>query len=87
MALLLCRPGSCSADARANYERLASAGARGARSTPAELPDALEGAALIVDAMLGTGFEGAPRAPLDAAIEAINAAPGSRWSPSTCPRE
>ena len=28
---------------------------------------------MIVDAIFGTGFEGAPRAPADAAIEAINA--------------
>ena len=26
----------------------------------------------MVDALLGTGFEGAPRAPLDAAIAAVN---------------
>jgi NAD(P)H-hydrate epimerase len=35
---------------------------------------ALEGAALVVDALLGTGFSGAPRDPADAVIEAINAA-------------
>lgn len=33
----------------------------------------LEGAAVVVDALLGTGFEGAPRAPLDDVIRAINA--------------
>ncbi len=32
------------------------------------------GCAGIVDALLGTGFEGAPRAPLDAVIRAVNAA-------------
>ncbi|MEJ7892273.1 MAG: NAD(P)H-hydrate dehydratase [Solirubrobacteraceae bacterium] len=32
-----------------------------------------QGAGVIVDALLGTGFEGAPRAPLDAVIAAINA--------------
>jgi ADP-dependent NAD(P)H-hydrate dehydratase / NAD(P)H-hydrate epimerase len=36
--------------------------------------DRLDGAAVIVDALLGTGFEGTPRAPLDAVIAAINAA-------------
>ncbi len=35
---------------------------------------ALGGAAVIVDALLGTGFEGTPRAPLDGVIRAINAA-------------
>lgn len=37
-------------------------------------PERLAGAALIVDALLGTGFAGAPRAPADAAIAAMNAA-------------
>lgn len=36
--------------------------------------EALEGAAVIVDALLGTGFEGSPREPLDRVIAAINAA-------------
>ena len=59
-------------------------------------PDRLEKAHAIVDAVLGTGFEGAPRDPADAVILAINAArapcrdgstvrawPGgtSRWRP------
>ena len=38
----------------------------------------LEQADVIVDALLGTGFSGQPRAPLDAAILAINAAPGAK---------
>jgi ADP-dependent NAD(P)H-hydrate dehydratase / NAD(P)H-hydrate epimerase len=37
---------------------------------------ALEGAAAVVDALLGTGFEGAPRDPVAAAIAAIDAAGG-----------
>ena len=37
-------------------------------------PDRLENAHAIVDAVLGTGFEGAPRDPADAVILAINAA-------------
>ena len=57
-----------------NFERLAGTRARWSRVDPAALPDALAGSDAIVDAMLGTGFEGAPRAPLDAAIEAVNAA-------------
>jgi len=36
-------------------------------------PEALEGAAVIVDAVLGTGFEGAPREPTLSAIKAMNA--------------
>jgi ADP-dependent NAD(P)H-hydrate dehydratase / NAD(P)H-hydrate epimerase len=55
-------------DARAQHERLPG---------PAAVAwDAarLEKAHAIVDALLGTGFEGAPRDPLDQVIEAINAA-------------
>ena len=70
-ALLLADPGELSADARANFDRLA-AGWR--RIDGADLPGALVGSDVVVDAMLGTGFEGAPRAPLDAAIEAVNQA-------------
>ncbi|HST55453.1 MAG TPA: NAD(P)H-hydrate dehydratase [Solirubrobacteraceae bacterium] len=60
-----------SGDARANLARL-----------PGEPPIELAGAALadaavIVDALLGTGFEGAPRGAVAAAIEAINGAPGA----------
>jgi NAD(P)H-hydrate epimerase len=36
-------------------------------------PAALDGSAVIVDAMLGTGFEGEPREPVLGAIQAINA--------------
>ena len=54
-------------DAKANLDRL-----------PGEPPapfaaGALDGAAAIVDAILGTGFEGEPREPAQSAIEAINA--------------
>ena len=38
----------------------------------AEIKDALAGSGAVVDAIFGTGFSGAPRAPADAAIEAIN---------------
>jgi ADP-dependent NAD(P)H-hydrate dehydratase / NAD(P)H-hydrate epimerase len=59
--------GDLQGDAKANLERL-----------PGEAPvpfaaAALEGCAVVVDAMLGTGFSGAPREPLRGAIEAVNA--------------
>jgi ADP-dependent NAD(P)H-hydrate dehydratase / NAD(P)H-hydrate epimerase len=37
-------------------------------------PDRLSGSGVVVDALLGTGFEGAPREPVASAIAAINAA-------------
>jgi NAD(P)H-hydrate epimerase len=54
-------------DARTNLERLPGA--------PPEpfAAEGLTGAAAIVDALLGTGFQGAPREPIAGAIEAINA--------------
>jgi ADP-dependent NAD(P)H-hydrate dehydratase / NAD(P)H-hydrate epimerase len=56
-----------SEDARVNFERLPGA-------QPVSLtPEALHGAALIVDALLGTGFHGVPRGALGQAIEFINA--------------
>ena len=55
-------------DARTNLERLP-----GAAPEPFA-PELLEGSGAIVDAMLGTGFEGEPREPVAGAIEAINAA-------------
>jgi ADP-dependent NAD(P)H-hydrate dehydratase / NAD(P)H-hydrate epimerase len=73
-ALLLSDPGELSGDAGANFERLAGTRARWSRVDPAALPAALAGSDAIVDAMLGTGFEGAPRPPLDAAIDAVNGA-------------
>ena len=54
-------------DALANLQRLPG--------PPPEpfAPDRLEGSGAVVDALLGTGFEGAPREPLASAIAAINA--------------
>ncbi len=57
-----------SGDARTNLERLPG---------PPPAPfgrAALDGAAVVVDAIFGTGFSGAPRAPADAAIAGINRA-------------
>ena len=55
-------------DARANLERLP-----GAPPRPFD-PSALEDSGAIVDAMLGTGFEGEPREPIAGAIAALNEA-------------
>jgi hydroxyethylthiazole kinase-like uncharacterized protein yjeF len=43
-------------------------------ATDAALPALLQGAAVVIDALLGTGFAGEPRAPVADAITAINAA-------------
>jgi NAD(P)H-hydrate epimerase len=58
-------------DARVNLERLP-----GEAPQPFS-PSALQGSTAIVDAILGTGFAGAPREPAAGAIEAINAAGGA----------
>ena len=43
-----------------------------AEGLPDDLDGRLEGSGAVVDSIFGTGFSGAPRAPVDAAIEAIN---------------
>jgi NAD(P)H-hydrate epimerase len=66
--LLLAEADELRGDARANLERLPG-------PPPGRFdPGALDGAAAIVDAILGTGFSGEPREPAKGAIEAINAA-------------
>ena len=55
-------------DARVNLDRLPGDAPR------PFAPDALHGSGAIVDAMLGTGFEGEPREPVAGAIAAINEA-------------
>jgi NAD(P)H-hydrate epimerase len=62
-------PSELQGDAAANLERLP-----GPPPAPFVSASALEGAAAIVDGLLGTGFSGAPRDPVAGAIEAINAA-------------
>src|SRR5687768_1289751 len=59
--------GDLRGDARENLDRLPGA--------PPEpfAPERLEGSGVVVDALLGTGFEGSPREPLASAIAAINA--------------
>jgi NAD(P)H-hydrate epimerase len=61
-------PADLKGDARTNLERLPGPGPE-----PFD-PARLEGSGAIVDAMLGTGFEGEPREPVKSAIEAMNRA-------------
>ena len=64
--LTLGNPHEFSGDAQANLNRLPG------RPPSAFEPSELNGADAIVDAILGTGFAGAPREPAASAIEAIN---------------
>ena len=67
--LLLWPAGQLSPDAGANLERFEGE----VREVAAgELPAALAASGAVIDAVFGTGFEGSPRAPADAAIEAVN---------------
>lgn len=72
--LLLYPADSLAGDPRANLERLREAGCDLRELQAGELPAALQGSSIIVDALLGTGFSGSPRAPLGEAIEAVNGA-------------
>ncbi len=65
-ALLLWPADELSGDAAANLERF------GAEQAGEGLDGRLAGSGAVVDAIFGTGFEGAPREPALAAIEAIN---------------
>ncbi len=65
--LLLAAADELHGDPRVNLERLPGPPPR------AFAPGALTGAAVIVDAILGTGFSGEPRDPARSAIDAINA--------------
>ena len=67
--LLLWPASELSDDAAANLKRLDREPREVAAS---EVAAALEGSGAVVDAIFGTGFEGAPREPADAAIAAIN---------------
>lgn len=66
--LLLWPAGDLSPDASANLERY-DGSVRELEGDPAA---ALEGSGAVIDAIFGTGFAGAPRAPVDAVIEAMN---------------
>lgn len=68
------QPSELSPDARANFERLP-----GDQPLQFERPAAqaaIGQVEVIVDALLGTGFSGAPRGGVAEAIEVVNAAPG-----------
>ncbi len=68
-ALLLWPREELSPDARANLARF---GGTAREVAPDEIEGALGRSGVVVDAIFGTGFSGAPRSPADAAIEAIN---------------
>ncbi|MGI9020336.1 MAG: NAD(P)H-hydrate dehydratase [Solirubrobacterales bacterium] len=70
-ALLLWPRDELSADAAANLARLADDAVR--ELDVGAVGEALAGSGAVVDAIFGTGFEGAPRDPAATAIEAINA--------------
>jgi len=67
-------PDELSEDARANLERLP--GPPPLRPDEPPAAGAIDRAAVLVDALLGTGFEGSPRGPALQAIEAIGRAAG-----------
>jgi NAD(P)H-hydrate epimerase len=67
--LLLWPAAELSPDARANLERFGGS----VRELEGDAAGALSGSGAVIDAMFGTGFSGAPRAPADAVIEAVNA--------------
>jgi ADP-dependent NAD(P)H-hydrate dehydratase / NAD(P)H-hydrate epimerase len=68
-ALLLWPGAEVSPDAAANLERFDG---EVRELGPDDVPGALAGSGVVVDAIFGTGFSGAPRAPAAEAIEAIN---------------
>ena len=77
--LLWADPGDLRGDAAANYEILARCDVPieifAAGHDPQRLDACLRGAGTLVDALLGTGARGEPRAPFDSVIDAINEHP------------
>ena len=69
-----CAPEELSGDARVNFDRLPAG--RVLRLGEDRATEIIQRADAIVDALLGTGFEGAPRGPVAEAIEAVNQADG-----------
>jgi NAD(P)H-hydrate epimerase len=72
-------PGDFAGDARVNLERLPGEAPIELTEDRARAEQALGQASVIVDALLGTGFQGQPRGAVGEAIEAVNAgrAPGA----------
>src|SRR5262249_43725615 len=64
-ALLLAPGEQLSDDSKANLERFE----RVRELDPGEIPSAIEGAGVVVDAIFGTGFAGTPRDPAASAID------------------
>ncbi len=75
-------PDQLRGDAAANFEILSKSGVEiepfDDGHDPARLERMLDGAAWIVDALLGTGVQGEPRPPLNEVIEQLNAAPAPK---------
>ena len=80
--VLIAPPGELSADARANLERFEGSVSELDAEAPASR---LGGSGVVVDAIFGTGFDGAARGPAAVAIEAINGSSTRRWSRPTSP--
>ncbi len=80
--LIWAEPAELTGDAGANFQILVKSGLAleifGTQHDPGRLAAQLHGADWIVDALLGTGARGEPRPPLDAVIDALNAAPSKR---------
>lgn len=76
-ALLWADPTELAGDAATNFHILQKSGVPieqfGRQHDAARLQQQLQGAAWIVDALLGTGARGEPRPPLDAVIDQLNA--------------
>jgi len=75
-------PAELTGDAGVNFKILRHTGVPievfGNRHDAAQLAQQLAGVEWIVDALLGTGASGAPRPPLDAVIDQLNATPAQR---------
>jgi ADP-dependent NAD(P)H-hydrate dehydratase / NAD(P)H-hydrate epimerase len=70
-------PGDFAGDARVNLERLPGEAPLGLTEDRERSEQALAEATVIVDALLGTGFQGEPRGAVGEVIEAVNAAVAS----------